>query len=105
MYPYACERSSAKAGESFTLHAFHQYFLPGENGASIFHRQEEDGYYIYAVFPGKTSEISLVLPENIQKKSFAVFEEGDGVSFEKANDNTMIFHAEKPSYIILKEEK
>ena len=105
IYPYACEKSSAKEGESFTLHAFHQYFLPAENGASIFHRQEEDGYYIYAVFPGKTPYISLVLPENIQKKSFAVFEEGDGVSFEKANDNTMIFHAEKPSYIILKEEK
>ena len=105
IYPYACEKESAKAGESFLLHAFHQYFPPAENGESIFHRQEEDAYYIYAVFPGKTASISLFLPENIQNKSFAVFEEGGGVSFERTDASTILFHAEKASYIILKEEK
>lgn len=102
IYPYAFEKDSAKKGESFTLHAFHQYFPLQEKKVCIFQHQEEDGYFLYVVFPEKGSSCSLSSAQYPAGKEFSILEADDGITFEKTGSGTLIFHAEKPGYILLK---
>ncbi len=105
MYPYACEKDSARKGESFTLHAFHQYFPPVENGISTFFHKEEDGKNIlYILFPEKQESFLFTLPETFAEKDFDILEKDEGIFFDGKKGNILSFHAENNGYIFLKEK-
>ena len=101
IYPYAFEKASVKAGESFTLHAFHQYFLPDERGICCFQHEEEDGYFLYVFFPEKIAEYIVSLPERYADRAFALAEGDEGISFVKKG-HSLLFHAENGGGIVLK---
>lgn len=102
IYPYAFEKNSAVKGEKFTLHAFHQYFPLENTRECIFHHQEEDGYFLYAVFPEKREDFSFSLPPFLAEKRVVLQEKTGDISWEKAEKEKILFHAKGSSYIILK---
>lgn len=106
MYPYACEKTSAKKGERIVLHAFHQYFLPEEEGISTFFHNEADGKCVlYILFPAEKENYCFTLPEEgYAGKEFTILESDPGIFFDAQKGNLLSFHAENCGCILLKEK-
>ena len=74
IYPFAYFDYDTKAGTTFTLSAYRQYFNPAaSNAAASYGHYESDGYWFYACYDKAATDI-LQLPVELAGKSFEITE-------------------------------
>ena len=81
IYPFAYSGYETKAGTTFTLSAYRQYFDPAaSNAAAGYGHFERDGYWFYACFD-KAADETLQLPAELAGKSFEITKICGNVNF------------------------